>query len=187
MLIIEQVVNLGQQLPNHVPVQVFPSSRRAYAALVDILRHRPAKVVKMIQFTGYAAHSFIEQLGDNSPGAQVQILLQHREVAGTFDIGKLSHISNIDATVNRLKLDLKGKLDVDLKYYKTPASVAAILVDSDLLAISWYRYYKNGDGPRTVLIRGHNVASILVRGLAGRDLRQMAEEHFAAVWKDAEP
>lgn len=186
IVVVEHVVNIMQELRKSPSIQTFPESQLAYAALASALEDRPAHSVDMIQFTGYAAIHFLARIAENSRGTKVRILLQHPEVAATFDKNAgVDHTANIRTTINHVTIGLQEKLNVQIAYYRTPASVAAIIVDDDILAVSWYRYYR-GNTPSAVLLRGHNVATVLVRGSEGRHLRQMAKGHFDTVWKDAE-
>ena len=81
----------------------------------------------------------------------------------------------------------RNGLEIEVRYYRQPASIAAVLVDDDLAAMGWYRYYPDPDATRaTVHLRGHNTPGLIVDGVEARTLREFARDHFSSMWECAE-
>ena len=188
IFVVERLVVLEDRLVR-LPIRIFRTRTEAYSALSQLLRQTRTERVDLIQFTGYAAREFLETLAKKGTAVRVRLLLQHPDEAARFDYKtKVDHPTNIVSTITHIGL-LHDEyrhcgFNVELRYYRTPASMATIVVDDDPVVLGWYRYYSDSESA-SIHLRGHNTPAILATGLEGRDLREFAQKQFSTLWECA--
>jgi len=188
VLILERVADI-EKILTEPPSLIDETRRKAYNRLSQLIDEHGARRVALLQVSGQNVVRFLRDLGDRYPKAEVRLLVMQPDAAAAYDTDlKPDHGARIRTTVQELDLmeveipDFK----VQRRYYKTPPGISAIVVDDDIVSISWYALYQDPDNASVVRIRGHLAPTITVVGDAARPLLSYARERFEAIWKTAE-
>jgi len=186
--LLERVIVLQGEL-RRPPVAIHGRRVLAYRYLSEAIERRGARRVELIQVSGQTAVRLLRDLGESRPKAEIRLLLLHPGSAAQFDRDqKPDHRDRILTTVGELDL-LRAdypKMSIEAKYYTTPPSVSAVVVDEDIVSISWYHSYKDPDEPDVTRIRGHLNPTITALGDASRSLLSFARQQFETLWETAE-
>src|SRR5574341_2532224 len=114
-----------------------------------------------------------------------------QDAAAAFDKdGRPDHRERISTTVREIELMETDYKDdgflVDVRYYRTPPGLSAIVVDEELVSVSWYHCYEDPDARGIVRVRGHLAPTITAAGDAARPLLSFSRAQFERVWATAE-
>jgi hypothetical protein len=185
--LLERVIVLQEEV-RRPPVRIHKRRVRAYRELSELIKHHGAKSVDLLQVSGHTALRLLRDIAEDYPQAQVRLLLMHTATAAEFDTDqKPDHRERILTTIREVELieeDNPG-FRVTKKYYTTPPAVSGVVVDRDLVSISWYHCYKDPENPSVVRVRGHLAATVTAVGDAAEPLLSFVRDHFNKVWATA--
>lgn len=186
--LLERVIVLQGEM-RRPPVSVHDRRVMAYRYLSEVIERSGAKQVDLLQLSGQTALRLLRDLGESHPKATVRLLLLHTATATQFDSDQRpDHRDRILTTVREVELmksDYPG-FTIALKYYRTPPGVSAVVVDHDIVSISWYHCYKDRSQPSVTRVRGHLNPTVTALGDATKPLLSFAQEQFTTLWATAE-
>lgn len=181
-------ITVLQEVVTRPSVRVHKQRVRAYKDLSGEIERRGAKRIDLLQVSGQTALRLLRDLAEAHPKAQVRLLLMHTATAAKFDTDQRpDHRQRICNTIQEVKLiedDYPG-FSVEKKYYMTPPGVSGVVVDDDLVSISWYRCYREPQDSTVTRLRGHLSPTVTVAGDAAGPLLSFVREHFNTVWGTA--
>ncbi|MCC7349244.1 MAG: hypothetical protein IT446_01625 [Phycisphaerales bacterium] len=153
-----------------------------YARLMELINQLPTvKQAVLIQHSGDSAKSIVSRL--LRKGADVQLFVQAADSAQPpFHKNRLASL--YEDIPNRYLHD-GGSLRV--YYYPSPASLRAVLVDDQVLAIGWYNYFSKEN--RQFILYGHNQPYLHLKKGQGafQALRDMMLNVTRSIEKHAQP
>lgn len=166
-------------------LRVYGNRDEAYDRFLDSIKGLPVQRVDCLQFSGFNLVPLLKKLVSKWPAAQVRVLIMDPNMASAYDGGKPDYQRDRIRTFIREVEDSRERgLTVDLRYYQTPPSLAAIIVDDSLINVSWYRC-RSSESSHTLMLEGHTSGAISAGGEDAAPLVSFARTHFEAVWKTA--
>ncbi len=189
VFILERVVII-EELIKQPRIRMEATRVKAYKRLAELVEERGAKKVALLQVSGHTVVRFLRDLAERSPKANVRLLLMRPNVACKFDEDhKPDHRDRILTTVREVELietDFqKEGFKVQKKYYETPPGISAVVIDQDIVSISWYYCFKDPDKPEITRVRGHLAPTVTALSDAAEPLLSFALSQFDAVWATA--
>jgi hypothetical protein len=129
----------------------------------------------------------LKVIANACPKAKVRLLICDPKAASAFDSdGKPDHGARIRSTIDAIRLMEVESSEFKIKifYYRTIPSVSAIIVDDNIVSLSWYCSYLE---PRSKLVRlrGHDSATIITSGSKSSILREFARRHLEIILRSA--
>ncbi|HEU0015312.1 MAG TPA: DUF4062 domain-containing protein [Longimicrobium sp.] len=171
--------------------ETFARRQDAYAALRPRLEGCETQRIDLLQFSGATALDLLGAIARSQPGAHTRLLLAHPEQTLQFDTGgQVKHSRRIERTLEEIQLlreeTPEGSFTIEVGFYATPSSVAAVIVDDRLVNVGWYRVFPHGP-ERELRLRGHDAPAVTALGDAARPWLRFARSHFEALWAAREP
>jgi hypothetical protein len=187
IIVIERVLIIEAKMFQH-PIQAYGNRVEAYKEFSRTIEDRGAKKVDLIQYSGQTALPLLRDIAESRPKAEVRMLLAHPDVVSQFDSdGHPSHSGRISATIEEIRLiedDYKeGGFKVDIRYYKTPASIASVVVDDEYVSVGWYYCFKDKN-TEIVRLRGHNAPAVNALDWHASGLLEFLRQQFDTLWDD---
>jgi len=183
IIIIEDKVTRGEASP----LRTYLRRYEAYSDLSNQLSGRKAEKVDLLQFSGDTARDLLRTVAKHSPKAQVRMLLFDPDTANQFDTDYDHHAGRINGTISAIRLmerDFeKDGFEVNIRHYTAMPSVSAVIVDHNIVSVSWYRMFHEGD---IVRLEGHNSATITGSGDSASPLFSLARTQFDKLWNKVE-
>lgn len=191
ILVFERVIVIEAKLGS-TPVQIHSTREEAYKALLRTLEERGVRRADLLQFSGMTALPILQELTQKWPKARVRLLLVHPDQAAQFDTDLTpDHRHRISTAVGQIKVWQKDpkrpRFKVQLRHYRTPASISAVVINDRIVSISWYHCYQDPQDPTVTRIRGHQAPTITATGAAAEPLLAFAKSQFDALWRDSGP
>ena len=189
IIIIERILILEAKM-FQPPIQAYGNRVEAYKEFSRIIEDRGAKKVDLIQYSGQTALPLLRDIAESRPKADVRLLLSHPDVALQYDSdGHPSHSDRISATIEQIGLIeedyKKDGFKVDIRYYKTSASIASVVVDKDYVSVGWYYFFKDKN-TEIVRLRGHNAPAVTALDWHAFGLLEFLRQQFDTLWYDGE-
>jgi len=187
VFILERVIVL-HELIEHRPINIDQRRVSGYKRLSELVGERGAKRVDLLQVSGHTAVPFLRDLAEHYPKAEVRLLLMGTAAVARFDQDhNPDHKERVVTTVQELEVmraDYPG-FDVTIKYYDTAPGISAVVVDNDIVSLSWYYCFKDSTNPDIVRVRGHLSPTVTVAGEEATQLVAFARERFEMLWQTA--
>jgi hypothetical protein len=159
----------------------FAKAEFAYHHIADLVRGRGAEKVDLLQFSGDTVRPLLEAVAERSRAAKIRLLLYAPVMARQYDSDhKIDHRGRIATTIGEVRLlQTENNLEqpVELYHYRTPASVSSVIIDDEIICLSWYRAYREPNS-KAVRLRGHDSAALVILGARDTILQQFARTHF---------
>ncbi|MFZ1090516.1 MAG: helix-turn-helix transcriptional regulator [Xanthobacteraceae bacterium] len=163
------------------PVITFAKAEFAYHHIADLVRGRGAEKVDLLQFSGDTVRPLLEAVAERSRAVKIRLLLYAPVMARQYDSDhKIEHRGRITTTIGEVRLlETENNLEqpVEIYHYRTPASVSSVIIDDEIICLSWYRAYREPNS-KTVRLRGHDSAALVILGARDTILQQFARTHF---------
>jgi transcriptional regulator with XRE-family HTH domain len=162
-------------------VITFAKAEFAYHHIADLVRGRGAEKVDLLQFSGDTVRPLLEAVVERSRAAKIRLLLYAPVMARQYDSDhKIDHRGRITTTIGEVRLlETENNLEqpVELYHYRTPASVSSVIIDDEIICLSWYRAYREHNS-KAVRLRGHDSAALVILSARDTILQQFARTHF---------
>lgn len=177
----------------YTSLSTYSSKGDAYHDLSEQIQGLTVSRLDLLQFSGQTAVNLLDVVARHSRRVKVRMLLYHPDEAIQFDSDSENHhrdrILWTKNQVGVIEEDLKDEgFKVDIRYYRTPPSISAAILDNKIISVSWYRLYPDPNYHDVVRLRGHNSAAITGgSGEMAVPLLSFAQEQFDALWTEAEP
>jgi transcriptional regulator with XRE-family HTH domain len=169
-------------------VITFAKAEFAYHHIADLVRGRGAEKVDLLQFSGDTVRPLLEAVAERSRAAKIRLLLYAPVMARQYDSDhKIDHRGRITTTIGEVRLlETENNLEqpVELYHYRTPASVSSVIIDDEIICLSWYRAYTEHNS-KAVRLRGHDSAALVILSARDTILQQFARTHFDRILSTA--
>jgi transcriptional regulator with XRE-family HTH domain len=169
-------------------VITFAKAEFAYHHIADLVRGRGAEKVDLLQFSGDTVRPLLEAVVERSRAAKIRLLLYAPVMARQYDSDhKIDHRGRITTTIGEVRLlETENNLEqpVELYHYRTPASVSSVIIDDEIICLSWYRAYREHNS-KAVRLRGHDSAALVILSARDTILQQFARTHFDRILSTA--
>jgi transcriptional regulator with XRE-family HTH domain len=169
-------------------VITFAKAEFAYHHIADLVRGRGAEKVDLLQFSGDTVRPLLEAVAERSRAAKIRLLLYAPVMARQYDSDhKIDHRGRITTTIGEVRLlETENNLEqpVELYHYRTPASVSSVIIDDEIICLSWYRAYREHNS-KAVRLRGHDSAALVILSARDTILQQFARTHFDRILSTA--
>jgi hypothetical protein len=175
------------------PLQATPQRQLQTDMVCDYIRRVRPKRISVLHLSFLAMATSMFQALRSCPNVIVSLLLMHPDEAARYALGA-GHSQDVRSTETLLSgIPTAAQVygfqcpTVGLWYYRHEPSVAAVLIEDDLIQLGWYFREVVPGGPGKLRIRGHDQPAILAEGDSARRLMPKLREHLSAVWSEAEP
>lgn len=184
-IILERIIIVEDEVTKGVPLRTYETRNHAYTELSERGSSQKVQKIDLLQFSGDTARELLRNLANHSPKAKVRMLLFDPNLAGQFDSDDEDHhAQRIRWMANWLRVleeDLQNHdFVVNIRYYEAMPSVSAVIIDDNIVSVSWYRcYFDEG----VMRLRGHSSATITGSGEPAAPLLTFAQNQFNELWK----
>lgn len=185
LFVLERLVLIEKTL-KRPPIQLYQTRIDAYKDLGRIVKDRNVRRVDLLQFSGYTVRELLREVAERSPSAHVRLLVAHPDSARQFDKdGKPDHSQRISTSLQEIeviKTDFP-ELKVESRFYRSPASLSAIIFDQAVVCVSWYHCYPDTTDPAVLRIRGHMSPTITALDQTAQPFISFAKAQFEVLWQ----
>lgn len=166
ILLLERIFVL-EEIVRTPLVRLYDTQEHMYRELAELVERDGAKAATLLQYSCYTCLPLVRALLESD--ATVRVYMQSSDTAAA--LGSSLQKRRIESHIETIA----GELDTlmsrfEALSYSMPASVSAVRIDKDIIAVGWYlylhidrasdRYVKAGD---TVKIAAHDVPGIVAR------------------------
>ena len=174
-------------------VQIAAERQTQTAYIADYIVRNKARSIDILHVSMVNKADPIIAAAGQCPDVTIRVILMHPDEAARYALGR-DHKEDVLATerIIRRNLHIASTYQympptLGLWYYRHEPSVAAIMVDDDLIQLGWYTREPVPGNLALVRLQGHNQPGILAEGPNARLLLPKMRDHFKAVWLSAEP
>jgi len=156
-------------------------------AVYDYIESHEPERIDILQCSLLAAQDIFHSFW-KCPKALIRLLLMHPQRAAKY--GTRTLFEHVEGSIREISETAKKECipcpNIGLWYYDHEPSVAAIIVDDDLIQLGWYLCSPR-PGTSKLLLKGHDQPGVLAIGREAKYLVEPFKKYFEAVFRAAEP
>jgi hypothetical protein len=174
---------------NRGDLETSPVREGQTPAIRKYIENHPPERIDILQCSLLALEPILHSFG-KCPKALIRVLLMHPEEAPKYaSRGHAKRVQHVEDSLGEMRdgaeRDGTPCPNIGLWYYKHEPSVAAIMVDDELIQLGWYlRAFRPGTSE--LAIRGHNQPGLLAIGREAQSLVEPFREYFESVLRTAD-
>jgi len=153
--------------------------------LQRLMARRTAKRIDLLQVSGQTVIQLLTYFAKNHRAAHFRLLLLDDAIARLLDAdNKVDHVSRIKGTIDFVHLleEENPGFKVEIRRYHTWPAFCAVIVDNDLVSLSYSPTFRDPNVPTVVRVRGHLATTVTAVGRSAEPLIRYAEGHFDVLW-----
>jgi hypothetical protein len=171
--LLNRVVELKGSPPG---LQVFDGQDEVMPYVVQFVEDESPKTADLLEYSTSTIRPLLDKL--RKANARIRLLVCDPKVAISDQQRAV-----IEGSLANLRRDFKSYRNLQVRCYRTPASLRGRSLGGELVTVGWYTYQHEDD---ELLLAGHSNAMVLATTDTrhGRSLEAMFARTFEALWND---
>jgi hypothetical protein len=159
-------------------LQVFESQDEAMPYVLQFVETESPKTADLLEYSTSTIRPLLDKL--RKADARIRLL-----VFDPKDAISPQQRAAIESSLANLRTDFKGYRNLQVRCYRTPASLRGRSLGGEVVTVGWYTYQHEDD---ELLLAGHSNAMVLATTDTrhGRSLEAMFARNFEALWNDCQ-